>query len=179
MDGDTANLCIGQGEIAVTPLQLAVMTSAIANGGRVFKPRIVQRLDGGETDVAPRIFPTAEIVNEVRMNPQHLRVIQEAMLADVAEKGGSGVEAAVPGFNICGKTGTAQVRRPQSMGGGMDHVTWFASYAPFEAPRYAVIVMIESGSSGGGTCAPKAGYIYKKLQQIEQRPPPVKIAGLQ
>lgn len=179
MEGDTANLCIGQGEIAVTPLQLAVMTSAIANGGKVFRPRVVVRLDGGDTDAVPKIYPAAEIVNEVRMNPQHLQVIHEAMLADVAEKGGSGVEAFVPGFNVCGKTGTAQVKRPQSMGGGMDHVTWFASYAPFESPRYAVIVMIESGSSGGGTCAPKAGYIYKKIQQLEQRPIGLRMAGVQ
>ena len=109
---------------------------------------------------------------------QHVGVIHEAMLADVAEKGGSGENAFVPGFNVCGKTGTAQVRRPQSMGGGMDHVTWFASYAPFEAPRYAVIVMVESGSSGGGTCAPKVGYIDKAIQKIEQRPPPIRVAGL-
>jgi penicillin-binding protein 2 len=179
LDGDTANLCIGQGEIAVTPLQLAVMVSAVANGGKVFKPRVVMRLDGGDTEAPPKVFPPAEIVNDVRINPYHLRVVQEAMLADVAEKGGSGVEAFVPGFNVCGKTGTAQVKRPQSMGGGMDHVTWFASYAPFESPRYAVIVMIESGSSGGGTCGPKAGYIYKKIQQIEQRPAPVRLASAQ
>jgi penicillin-binding protein 2 len=178
MEGDTANLCIGQGEIAVTPLQLAVMTSAVANGGKVFRPRVVAKLDGGDVDEVPKIFSPAEIVNEVRINPEHLQVVQRAMLADVAEYGGSGTNAFVAGFNVCGKTGTAQVRRPKSMGGGMDHVTWFASYAPFEAPRYAVIVMIESGSSGGGTCAPKAGYIYKVLQKIDQRPPPVRIAGL-
>jgi penicillin-binding protein 2 len=178
MDGDTANLCIGQGEITVTPLQLTVMTAAIANGGKVFRPRVVMRLDGGDVDVDPTNFPPAEIVHEVRMNPQHLRVIHEAMLADVAEDGGSGEPAFVPGFNVCGKTGTAQVRRPQSMGGGMDHVVWFASYAPFEAPRYAVVVMVESGSSGGGTCAPKVGYIYKAIQKIEQRPPPIRVAGL-
>lgn len=179
MDGDTANLCIGQGEITVTPLQLTVMTAAIANGGKVFRPRVVMRLDGGDMDVDPTNFPPAEIVHEAPMNPQHLRVIQEAMLADVAEKGGSGESAFVSGFNVCGKTGTAQVRRPQSMGGGMDHITWFASYAPFEAPRYAVVVMVESGSSGGGTCAPKVGSIYKAIQKIEQRPPPIRVAGLQ
>jgi penicillin-binding protein 2 len=179
MEGDTANLCIGQGEIAVTPLQLAVMVSAVANGGKVFKPRVVVRLDGGEVDAAPKIFPPAEIVNEVRINPHDLQVVHEAMLADVAEQGGSGVEAFVPGFNVCGKTGTAQVRRPQSMGGGMDHIVWFASYAPYESPRYAVIIMVESGSSGGGTCAPKAGYIYKAIQKMEQRPSSIKITGMQ
>jgi penicillin-binding protein 2 len=179
MEGDTANLCIGQGEITVTPLQLAVMTAAIANSGKVFRPRVVMRLDGGDVDVDPTNLPPAQIVHEVKMNPQHLRVIHEAMLADVAEKGGSGEPAFVPGMNVCGKTGTAQVRRPQSMGGGMDHVVWFASYAPFEAPRYAVVVMVESGSSGGGTCAPKVGYIYKAIQKIEQRAPMAPMAGLQ
>jgi penicillin-binding protein 2 len=151
----------------------------VANGGKVFKPRVVVKVDGGETDDPPKVFPAAEIVNEVRVNPEHLHLVQKAMLADVAEYGGSGTNAFIAGFNVCGKTGTAQVRRPQSQGGGMDHVTWFASYAPFEAPRYAVIIMIESGSSGGGTCAPKAGFIYKAIQKIEQRPPVVRMAGLQ
>jgi penicillin-binding protein 2 len=177
MEGDTANLCIGQGEITVTPLQMAVMTSAVANGGFVFKPRLVAKVDGGEADLPEKTFPTAQLVNEVKLNPQNLRIMQQAMLADVLEVGGSGRPAFVPGFNVCGKTGTAQVRRPHSQGGGMDHITWFVSYAPFEAPRYAVVVMVEGGPSGGTACAPKAGYIYSALQKIEQRSP-LRVAGL-
>jgi penicillin-binding protein 2 len=169
MEGDTANLCIGQGEITVTPLQLCVMTTAVANGGRVFKPRVVVKVDGGETGQSAKVSPPAEIVHEVKLNPQHLKLVHDAMLADVSEKGGSGVDAFVPGFNVCGKTGTAQVKRPMSMGGGMDHITWFASYAPYESPRYAVVVMVEEGASGGKACAPKAGFIYKALQRMEQR----------
>jgi penicillin-binding protein 2 len=66
-------------------------------------------------------------------------------------------------MGISGKTGTAQVLRK----GRMDHITWFVSFAPFQNPKYAVVVMIESGQSGGGTCAPKAKEIYKTIQKIE------------
>jgi penicillin-binding protein 2 len=170
-EGDTANLCIGQGEITVTALQMVVLTAAVANGGTVFKPRVVQKVDGGEVDLEDKVFAPAEAVRQIKFNPQHLAIVQRAMLADVAEKGGSGTDAFVGGFNVCGKTGTAQYMRTQSMGGGKGHITWFVSYAPFESPRYAVVIMVEEGASGGRACAPKAGYIMKALQKMEQRPP--------
>lgn len=171
MEGDTANLCIGQGEITVTPLQMVVLTAAVANRGKVFRPRIVAKVDGGDADLEDKVFAPAEVVHEVKMNPHNLDIVQRAMLADVSEKGGSGVPAFVEGFNVCGKTGTAQYRRTQLQGGGMGHITWFVSYAPFESPRYAVVIMVEEGGSGGGACAPKAGYIMKALQKMEMRPP--------
>jgi penicillin-binding protein 2 len=177
MEGDTANLCIGQGEITVTPLQMAILTSAVANNGKVFKPRLVTKISGGEVELEEKNFPMAEVVNEVQVNPHNLRLVQEAMLADVNESGGSGEPAKNAGMNICGKTGTAQVKRPLSMGGGMDHVTWFVSYAPFEAPKYAVVVMVEEGASGGSACATKVGYIYEQIKKIEQKRA-VKVAGV-
>jgi penicillin-binding protein 2 len=171
MDGDTANLSIGQGEIIVTPLQMAVMTAAVANGGKVLKPRVVLEVSGGEVPgVEAKEFPP-EIVAEAPLNPETSRLVREAMLADVSAKGGTGTAAFVPGFNVCGKTGTAQVRRTRAEGGGMDHTTWFVAYAPFESPRYAVVVMVESGPSGGAACAPKAREIFKALKAMEERPP--------
>ena len=86
------------------------------------------------------------------------------LLADVEEEHGTGRGAFVPGMGICGKTGTAQVRTPH----GMDHITWFVSFAPFTDPKYAVVVMIESGVAGGLTCAPKAKEIYKAIHKKEQ-----------
>ena len=69
------------------------------------------------------------------------------------------------GMGICGKTGTAQ--RPTRK--GRDHVTWFASFAPYEAPKYVVIVMVEEkNASGGVRCAPKAREIYKAIQKMER-----------
>jgi penicillin-binding protein 2 len=86
------------------------------------------------------------------------------MRADVEEEGGTGKASFIPGMGICGKTGTAQIKK----NGRIDHITWFVSFAPFDNPKYAVVVMVESGSSGGGTCAPKAKEIYKTIQKTEQ-----------
>jgi cell division protein FtsI/penicillin-binding protein 2 len=87
------------------------------------------------------------------------------MLADVEDAEGTGKGAAVPGLRIGGKTGTAQVTDFRNR--LVDHITWFVSFAPFEAPRYVVVVMVESGASGGGTCAPIAQKVYRALQQYD------------
>lgn len=86
------------------------------------------------------------------------------MLADV-EEGGTGKAAVVPGMRIGGKTGTAQITNPR--GQIVGHTTWFASCAPFEHPRWVVVVMVEEGASGGGTCAPAAAKIYRAIQKME------------
>ena len=86
------------------------------------------------------------------------------MLADV-EEGGTGKAALVPGMKIGGKTGTAQITNPR--GQIVGHTTWFASCAPFENPRWVVVVMVEEGASGGGTCAPVAAKIYRAIQKLE------------
>jgi penicillin-binding protein 2 len=165
--GDTANLCIGQGRIDVTPLQMAVMTAAIANGGQVLWPRLVDRIEpadphSGEPVVA---YPAGRVRDELGVRPRTLELIREAMLADVEDAEGTGKGAAVPGLRIGGKTGTAQVTDFRNR--LVDHITWFVSFAPFEAPRYVVVVMVESGASGGGTCAPIAQKVYRALQQYD------------
>lgn len=164
-EGDTANLCIGQGEITVTPMQMALMTAAVANGGILYKPRLVMHLEDQELKTISETIPKGQVERDIGINKYFLEVVRKAMLADVEEPGGTGKAAFLPGMGICGKTGTAQVRKR----GRMDHVTWFVSFAPFDAPKYAVVVMVESGSSGGGTCAPKAKEIYKTIQKLEQK----------
>ncbi len=162
-DGDTANLSIGQGEVIVTPMQLALMTAAVANGGKLLKPRLVVELEDQLTTRRLETMPEAQIEREIPLNQRGLNLIRAAMLADVEENGGSGKEAYIPGMGICGKTGTAQVEK----NGGIDHITWFVSYAPYQNPKYAVVVLVESGVSGGLSCAPKAKEIYKTIQRIE------------
>jgi cell division protein FtsI/penicillin-binding protein 2 len=104
-----------------------------------------------------------------------LELIRSAMLADVEDVEGTGKGAAVPGLRVCGKTGTAQVANERNQ--VIDHTTWFASFAPYENPRYVVVVMVESGASGGGTCAPIAQKIYRALLDRENynaaKPPPM------
>ncbi len=168
MEGDTANLSIGQGEIVITPMQAAMMTAAIANGGTVYKPRMVRAVTTPPTVMSDseESFPRGVVRGLIPVKAHHIQKIREAMLADVEEAGGTGVNASVQGMRVCGKTGTAQVLRE---GNVLDHITWFVSFAPFESPRYAVVVMVESGASGGATCAPKAREIYKTLLEIEQK----------
>ena len=82
------------------------------------------------------------------------------MRDDVLDDEGTGKAARIKDYGVCGKTGTAEIKG----NGFKDKVTWFASFAPYESPRYAVIVMVESGGSGGGTCAPVARRIYEHLR---------------
>jgi penicillin-binding protein 2 len=171
-DGHTANLCIGQGEIAVTPLQMAMMTAAIANGGKVFWPRLVQRVEPyapGEEPTATVAYPAGQVRGELGVRPQNLEIIRQIMRADVGDPEGTGREAEVPGLNVCGKTGTAEVTQGRTI---VDKNTWFVSFAPLESPRYAVVIMIESGGSGGRTCAPVARRIYQAIRDLEQNRPP-------
>ncbi len=165
--GDTANLSIGQGPITVTPLQMAVMTSAIINGGKVWWPRLVDRIESPESDAPNPVqqFPAARLRGELNVNPKNLDIIRDAMLADVEDAEGTGRRAAVPGLKIGGKTGTAEV---QHGGRTVDKITWFVSFAPYEKPKYVVVVMVESGGSGGLTCAPVAQKIYRAIQQLER-----------
>ena len=94
------------------------------------------------------------------------------MQADVEDKEGTGTQAAVPGINICGKTGTAQVTDPAGREIGRN--LWFASYAPYENPHYAVVVMVQSthGGFGGTVCAPIAHDIYAEIVKKETAPAP-------
>jgi penicillin-binding protein 2 len=174
--GDTANLAIGQSQLAVTPLQMAVMISAVANGGTVYWPRLVQRLESQDplNPVATQTFEAKRVRDRLGVSSRTLSIVHDAMLADTEDPDGTGRGAVVPGFRVGGKTGTAQVGDIRNR--IVDQITWFASYGPWEKPRYAVIVMVESGQSGGTTCAPIARKVYETIKQIEQ--PGVPVAAL-
>ncbi len=164
LQGDTANISIGQDPLKVTPLQLAVAISAVANGGKVLWPQLVQRVVGPDELIAGGPVMRPHIHDDLQVSKRALDVVREAMLADVEDHEGSGKAARLADFRVCGKTGTAEVWK----GNRKDHYdVWFASYAPYEDPRYAVVVMVEHGNSGGGTCAPIAGRIYQALRERE------------
>jgi len=167
LDGDTANLCIGQGEITVTPIQMAIMTSAIANGGKILWPRLVDKIIPADplNKKEIRTFPHSMVRNTLNVSSKHLELIKESMLADVEDPDGTGRQAAIPNFRVCGKTGTAQIMKGRSL---IRKDTWFVSFAPYENPRYVVVVMVEGGGSGGGTCAPVAKRIYQALARYEK-----------
>ncbi len=171
--GDTANICFGQGQVAVTPLQMAVMTAAVANGGKVLWPRLVERIEPQDLHTEEEVehFPPRAAHATLQVNPVNLKLIRDAMLGDVEDKdeGTGRLAGNIPGLRICGKTGTAQITNPQNKVIG--HTLWFASFAPYEHPRYAVLVMIEteSGGSGGMVCAPIAHKIYEAIHSLESQ----------
>jgi penicillin-binding protein 2 len=164
-DGDTANVCIGQGEVAVTPVQMAVMVSAIGNGGKVLWPRLVDRIEPQEPSSGDVVtnFPSGVVRDHLDVHPRSLQILRDAMLADVQSSEGTGTAAAVDGLKICAKTGTAEVQDAHNHDIGQNF--WFASYAPYEHPKYAVVVMVEGGlhGSGGLDCAPIAHDIYEEI----------------
>jgi penicillin-binding protein 2 len=166
--GNTANLCIGQDKVAVTPVQIAVMISAVANGGNIFYPRLVSSITPYGGDRPSQVFPAGRLRDTLGVSRRTLGIVHEAMEADVEGPEGTGKDAAVPGLTIAGKTGTAEVEEnghKEKKAG----ITWFASFAPVESPRYAVVVMVVGGASGGLTCAPLAHTVYMAIEQKEQK----------
>lgn len=175
VDGNTANLSIGQETVMVTPLQIAVLMSAIANGGNVLRPRLVDRIElpEGVFTQEPIVFPKGEIRDRLGVSQRSLAILQGAMVGETEEvPDGTGrpardaVRAEFPDLRICGKTGTAQLQNTEGQKTGQ--TTWFASFAPYGNPRWAVVVMVEDGKSGGDTCSPVAGQIYKALMERER-----------
>lgn len=179
----TADVCIGQ-EITATPLQMACMICAIANGGTLYYPRIVNYDRDPDTGETEALVPQGRVRDHVQINPRHLELIRHAMLADTEHPAdgpekrqwaGSAYDAFhnttvgknfdFDTFHIAGKTGTAEVKSP---GSNYRKITWFDSYAPFENPRYVVVVMVEDGASGGKDCAPIAERIYEGILKNEQ-----------
>ena len=166
--GDTANLAIGQGEIAVTPLQMAAMAAAVANGGVVWRPRIVAgyRPSPGAFPGAPfRAFPRGVERGRLPIRPRTLEVLHRAMLENVEGEEGTGRRARLAGLPIAGKTGTAQTGRRDGEREILD--AWFVSFAPADAPRYAVATLVADGVSGGSSCAPISREIHRLLHNLD------------
>jgi penicillin-binding protein 2 len=176
-EGDTANMCIGQGDVDVTPLQMAVAYSAIANGGTVYWPRLVSRIEPQDPSAAQPaiILPSAGVRDHLGVSIRSLRILREAMLGETEE--GTGKAARVPGLQICGKTGTAQVQDSANHLTGYNY--WFASFAPYQNPAYAVVVMVQIpgplAGFGGSLCAPVAHDIYEAIMK-KQNPGPKTLA---
>lgn len=186
--GLALSTAIGQGDVRTTPLQMALAYAAIANGGTVFAPRIVDRIQSADGKVVARY--ESQAVGKLGASAEHLRSIVEGLEMAVADTEiGTAVQSAIPGVRIAGKTGTAQVRdidRARMTGDKVkdfrerDHA-WFAAFAPVEAPRLVVVVFLEHGGTGGKDAAPVArkileGYhariepVFSTTAMVEPRP---------
>ena len=159
--GDAVLFAIGQGDVLVTPLQLSMAYAALANGGTLFEPRLAKGLLAPDGSSATALPPVKRSVLPVSKDV--LAYVRDA-LAGVPTQGGT-AQQAFKGFPlgqlaIAGKTGTADVA-------GKSPTSWFASFAPAAAPRFAVVVMVPEGGTGGTTAAPIARAIYDGMYGLE------------
>lgn len=162
--GKILNLAIGQGELLVTPLQMAMMTAAVANGGLLYKPYILDRVESPEGEPVETGEPGVR--GRLPVSPETLRLIQESMIAVVNQ--GTARSARLPYAQLAGKTGTAE--NPH----GLDH-SWFIAYAPAEAPRIAVAAVMENAPSGAAV--PVVRRVIDAWLSIEDRPVARRVDG--
>ena len=164
-------MSIGQGYLSVTPLQLANLISSIANGGILYRPKLIRYILNAQAEII-HYFPS-HIIRHINISPLTLQIIQRALLGVVNEHG-TGAKAMIPHIDVAGKTGTAQIISlrdqlddedlPEKL---RDHA-WFCGYAPFENPEIALVVLVEHGGKGGTTCAPLAREIFLTYFQLKQ-----------
>jgi len=167
--GDTLNTAIGQGMVLATPLQMAIVTARIANGGVPIKPYLVRNHNiNGQFDL---------LKDEPLAKKAHLEFVQEGMRRVVNEPGGTayGKRIGVEGFEMAGKTGTSQVvsKREKEMtkaenAANANHAI-FVGFAPVGNPKYAISVVVEHGKSGSGTAAPIAKDIIMEVQGLNSK----------
>ena len=157
--GDTVNMSIGQGQVLVTPMQVARFMSAVANGGVLWKPRLVQRIERPERGVV--WSDTGTVNGHVDLSPAVWAFLRQSLWA-VVNDGGTGAAARIAGMDIAGKTGTAQMIANSKADKGQDHA-WFASFAPANAAEVVVVVMVERGGKGGQVAAPIARKIFNSI----------------
>jgi penicillin-binding protein 2 len=164
----TANTAIGQGFVGATPLQMATFLCAVANGGTVYRPRLYSRMvDYKGVDVAD--IPEASVFSTLGVKPSDLKAVQEGMREVVAE--GTATRAQVQGYEIAGKTGTAQAKIKVDGEIRKDLKCWFYCYGPAgvkDTPRYVVCLVVEGGVWGGTTTAPIAQEIMSRLFAMDK-----------
>ncbi len=142
---------IGQGEILVTPMQMAAYVAAIANKGTLYQPHVGRAIYNRKLD---KLIPISYSIKELPIDKRIFDVIHDGMFDAVNRGGGTGDNAIIPGIKVCGKTGTAQVTK------GKDH-SWFVCFAPKENPQIAIAVLVENGGYGGDVAAPIARQVME------------------
>lgn len=186
--GYTANTSIGQGEVLTTPLQMAMVAATVANGGVCYYPRLIDRVV--EQDGTVALQEPAKIrsvlTTDTSLTAEDIERVRKGMWKVVHEGGGTGARARLKGYEVAGKTGTAQNWAIRGGKKVRDNHVWFISFAPYENPQFAVAVIVQGGKSGGGVAAPIAAEILEESLKLdrppaegEEPPPPFEIAALE
>ena len=157
--GDIVNISIGQGALLVTPIQVARFMAAVANGGVLWKPRLVQRVE--RADRGTVYSDPGQVMGHVELSPIVWAFLKQSLWS-VVNDGGTGAAARIPGLDVAGKTGTAQTIANSRASRGEDHA-WFAAFAPAKDPEVVVVVLVERGGKGGQVAAPIAKKILNAI----------------
>ncbi|WP_237739993.1 penicillin-binding protein 2 [Serinicoccus marinus] len=160
--GDAANFSIGQGDVATTPLQMAVVYAAVANGGRLVTPQLADALVHVDGTVVEELERPDQ--GSVSLEDETWQILRSGLEAVVTDGTGAAAFAGWPqeAYPLAGKTGSAESF-------GQDATSWFASYGPVEDPEYVVLVMVEQGGIGSDVAAPAARAIWETLREQEGR----------
>ena len=157
-EGYSVNLAVGQGQLAITPLQLAVAYSTLANGGTVVRPHVAKAVLNSSGQIVRQLrFPARRHVGLYGLS-----AIREGLVSG-AHSGTSGAVFGTFPVTVAGKTGTAETRIGES-----DH-SWYASWAPAYNPKLVVVVLIEHGGFGAEAAAPAAKEIYSAYFHVKGR----------
>ena len=157
--GYLISLAIGQGEISVTPLQMAGYAMALANSGKYYQPHLVKEIVDKKVGKVQKV---SYRVREIPVSQETFDIVRRAMYMVVNGSVGTGRAARVEGVNVAGKTGTAQ--NPH----GKDHA-WFIGFAPYENPEIAFAIIVENAGTGGSVAAPIAREIVKKYFELKNQ----------
>jgi penicillin-binding protein 2 len=170
-DGHTANVSIGQGYVLASPLQMAMVAATIANRGVYYEPRLVHSVrdqeghDLHDPDTGRLVVPHEPKVradlHRAGIADAQIEAVREGMRRVVAD--GTGKRAQIKGVSVAGKTGTAQFWR----GNIQDNHAWFIAFAPYEAPKFAICVLVQGAKSGGGVSAPIAQRIMEQCLALD------------
>ncbi len=168
----TANVSIGQGYDLVSPLQLAMVYATVANGGVSYFPRLIKDVVGTDgksirnENGQPVISQGPKMHGDLRedFRPEQIEMARRGLWKVVNEDGGTGGRARLPGVQVAGKTGTAQAMTE----GKKDTIAWFACFAPYDNPKYAIAVMVQGGAHGGSVAAPIATRILERTLAMDE-----------
>nr|WP_319395089.1 penicillin-binding protein 2 [uncultured Desulfobacter sp.] len=185
--GETLSISIGQGFNLVTPLQMAVFIAAVGNNGTLYRPRLVKSVQDAKGQVVREIEP--EIIGGLPASKKNLAIVRQGLLEVVHGNRGTARRIRIPGIEIAGKTGTAQVfsRKAgekfnnEKLRRTLQDHAWFVCYAPAQDPKIAISVIIEHGEHGSSAAAPVAKELIRAYlgdpeiptAQVKEDPAPV------
>lgn len=176
--GDTYNMSIGQGYVQATPIQVANVTSTIANGGTLYRPHLLKAVVDGDGQIVQTVRP--EIIRTVDVEPANLQLVRDAMEAGFST-GALLPPFRVPGLRVAGKTGTGEFAGEVNAQGELPTHGWFTGFAPADNPQIAVTVFVDRGS-GSKDAAPIAMRIIRQYFGIPEDarpdPPPAPTASV-